>query len=296
MNKIPIYEVINQQFVAVDKLMVDGLSVFRPLIGDECTVTLINVKRSCIDCNCCDITLSAWMCNTETVGTNQVHHILVIGEADCTVDRGLEAVVSNMKSGELWEFCLRCSNNRHQEIGGCHVTGQVKLLRIKKCAGGMGWRGDDKLKLIEAVRHKDVGNQLYGQGRYVDSFHRFNRSMRAILFLRNVDSVREARDVLYTTVCNNMAACQLELGNYEYALQLSGKALALDSDNLKALVRHCRASVELGMFDNALNDARHALDLDPSNTVAKHYLAIATRGVDSQNARYIDIIKKMFAS
>lgn len=295
MKKIPIYKVIYQKSIIVDKLMDAKLSVFKPMIGDECTVTLTNIKRSCTDCNCCDISLSVWMCNTATDGTDQTHQIMVIGEADCTVDRGLEAVVSNMKSGEVHEFCLSCSDIRNQEKSSCHVIGQVKLLGIRKCAGGSGWRGDDKLKLIEAVRHKDMGNRLYGQGRYVDAFHRFNRSIRAILFLRDVDTIHEARNVLYITVCNNMAACQLELGNYEYVLQLSGKALALDPDNLKALVRHCRASVELGMFDNALNDARHALDLDPNNTVAKHYLAIAIRGVDSQNARYVDIIKKMFA-
>lgn len=285
MNRVPVYEVIDQRSVVQDdeSTTTGRRSVFRPLTGDECTVSLTDVKLS-VDCDCsCSV-----LFGDETVTHDDIHRVLVHGEADCVVDRGLEAVLSSMGPGELREFCL--GDGR-----GGRVSGRVQLLSVRKCAGGAGWRGDDRLKLAEAARHKDMGNRLYGQGRYVDAFHRFNRSIRAVLFVRNLDAVHSARNALYTAICNNMAACQLQLGNYEHARQLSGKALAVDPNNLKALVRRCRASAELGIFDNALTDARLVLDHDPGNVVAKHYLDVAVRGIENQNANYKNMVKKMFA-
>lgn len=285
MNRIPVYEVINQRSVIQDNelSMTGRRSVFRPLAGDECTVLLTNIHLSAdSDCSC------SVLFGGVADSPDEIQQVLVHGEADCAVDRGLEAVLSNMGPGELREFCL--GDGR-----GGRVEGLVRLLAVRKCAGGAGWRGDDRLKLVEATRHKDMGNRLYSQERYADAFHRFNKSIRAVLFVRNLDAVRNTRDVLYTAICNNMAACQLQLGNYEHARQLSGKALTADPSNLKALVRRCRASAELGIFDDALADARLALDHDPGNAVAKHYLDVAARGIDNQNANYKDMVKKMFA-
>lgn len=283
MNRIPDYEVIEQRPVTDggDTTAVNR-SVFRPLTGDECTVVLTDVRLSAD----CDRSHSAWFGGTDPVAEVVVRGTL--GEADCALDRALEAVLAGMGTGELREFVLG------DKLGG-RAFGRVRLTAVRKSAGGAGWRGDDRLKLAEAARHKDAGNRLYGQGRYADAFHRFNRSVRAVLFVRDVEPVRDARDALYAAVCNNMAACQLRLGNHEHAYRLSGKALTVDPDNVKALVRRCQASAELRMFDGALADARRALDRDPGNAVAKRCLDVAARGVDDQNAHYKDMVKKMFA-
>lgn len=282
MNRVPVYEVINQRSVMQDNepSTMGRRSVFRPLTGDECTVLLTDINLSA-NCDCSCSTVFGGVADTR----DEIQRVLVHGEADCAVDRGLEAVLSVMGLGELREFNL--GDGR-----GGRIEGLVRLLAVRKCAG---WRGDDRLKLVEAARHKDVGNRLYGQERYADAFHRFNKSIRAVLFVRNLDAVRGPRDILYTAICNNMAACQLQLGNYEHARQLSSKALAVDPSNLKALVRRCRASAELGIFDDALADARLALNHDPGNAVAKHYLDVAARGIDNQNANYKNMVKKMFA-
>ncbi|CAI6342889.1 unnamed protein product [Macrosiphum euphorbiae] len=281
MNRIPVCEVIDQRPLADNDETPPPSSVFRPLIGDECSVALTDVWLQAPLTDCGPST-SKWFDGTDRA------LVFVLGEADCVVDRGLEAVVAGMRPGELREFCV--GDGR-----GGRVNGRVRLSAVRKAAGGAGWRGDDRLKLTEAARHKDVGNRLYGQGRFADAFHRFNRAARAVLFVRNVDAVRDDRDAMYAVVCNNMAACQLRLGNYEHARQLSGKALAVEPSNVKALVRRCQASAELRMFDGALVDAVRALNIEPGNAVAERYRDVAARGVDAQNARYGDMVKKMFA-
>ncbi|XP_026811247.1 70 kDa peptidyl-prolyl isomerase-like [Rhopalosiphum maidis] len=279
MNRIPVFEVIDQRPLA-DNESPPPSSVFRPLPGDECSIALTDIR---LQIPAADCSLSAWF-----RGDTDRDLAFVLGEADCTVDRGLEAVVADMRPGELREFCV---GDGH----GGRITGRVRLSAVRKAAGGASWRGDDRLKLTEAARQKDAGNRLYGQGRFADAFHRFNRAARAVLFVRDLDAVRTDRDAMYVAVCNNMAACQLQLGNYEHARQLSGKALAVDPSNVKALVRRCRAAAELRMFDGALVDAVRALDIEPGNAVAERYRDVAARGVDAQNARYGDMVKKMFA-
>ncbi|KAF0770494.1 peptidyl-prolyl cis-trans isomerase FKBP62-like [Aphis craccivora] len=283
MKRIPVCEVIDQRPV-VDKDLPRPSSVFRPLTGDVCHIVLteLRIPPSTMNVNC------GLFEQFRGDGRPNLNAHFKVGEADCTVDRGLQAVVVEMRPGEYRDFCVG-------DGGEGRISGRVCLSSVDKTSR-TSWRDDDKLKLTAAARHKDAGNQLYGQGRFADAFHRFNLAARAVLFVRDVDAVRADRDAMYVAVCNNMAACQLRLSNYEHAHQLSDKVLAVEPDNVKALVRRCRASAELRMFDGALADAVRALEIDPGNVVAERYRDVAARGVNVQNARYGDMVKKMFAA
>ncbi|CAH1709984.1 unnamed protein product [Aphis gossypii] len=280
MKRIPVCEVIDQRPV-VDKDLPRPSSVFRPLTGDVCHIVLteLRIPSSTMNCGLFEEFRDDW---------RPIKAHIKVGEADCTVDRGLQAVVLEMRPGEYRDFCVG-------DGGEGRISGRVFLSYVDKTSR-TSWRDDDRLKLTAAARHKDAGNQLYGQGRFADAFHRFNLAVRAVLFVRDPDAVRADRDAMYAVVCNNMAACQLQMSNYEHAHQLSGKVLAVEPDNVKALVRRCRASAELRMFDGALADAVRALEIDPGNVVAERYRDVATRGVNDQNARYGDMVKKMFAA
>lgn len=281
MNRVPVYEVFEQR--PVEEPQAGGGSVFRPLDGDECTVELTDVSVSPGGCAHSAVFGGAGDGTTSTV-------VMVLGEADCAADRGLEAVLSGMAAGEAREF--RLGDGR----GGC-AAGRARLVAMRRRRAGAGWRDDDRRKLAEAARHKDAGNGLYRRARYADAFHRFNRAVRAVLFVRDADAAeaRGPRDALYAAVCNNMAACQLHMANYEHARRLSDKALSVDPDNVKALVRRCRASVELGLYDAALADADRALSRDPGNAAARRYRNAAARGVLRQDGLYRDMVKRMFA-
>lgn len=293
MKRVPVYEVIEQQPVEEDpkvRLKPQSRSVFRPVVGDECNVTIMNVRQSGADDGCSSSVLFGDH-GLATASPGVVFDVaVVLGEVDCAVDRALGAVLSDMTTGETREFCVGDGRSGR-------VSGRLRLAAVRKRAmASVGWRADDRLKLIEAARHKEAGNRLYGQRRYVDAFHRFNRVIRAVLFLRDPDAARPERDALYAAACNNMAACQLHFGNYEHARRLSEKTLTVDPDNLKALVRRCRAYTELGLFVEALADADKALIRDPGNAVAERYRQVAFSGVQRQDAVHRDMAKKMFAA
>lgn len=279
-NRLPVYD------VRVDRPAAAGSHckcAFRPVAGDECVAAVWGVRRDGPPPTCGQ---SSWLPD----GGGDAEIRVSLGEADCALDRGLEAVLTGMRPGERREFCVGDGTVST-------VFGEIELLEVHKrtVPAYFGWRSDDGRKLAEAVRHKDAGCKLYADGRYADAFHRFRECARAVLFVRDPAAVRDTRDRLYAAVCNNMAACQLQFGNFAHARCLCDKALSVDPDNVKALVRRCRASTELNMFDSALADARRVLTRQPDNAVAKRYLAVAARGVDAQNANYKCMVKKMFA-
>lgn len=284
MNRLPIYELIRET-----NLSTSGSSVFRPVTGDECTVVIYDVQLSeNYRCN-----FSMWFSREAAFDAisedDTCPVVLVLGTADCTIDRGLEMLVSTMSVGDIREFCL---GDGH----GGSIVGRVRLADVKKYAGVKSWYADDQTKLDEAIAQKETGNVLYRQQRYLDAFHRFNLSIRSVLFLRDemVDEVREKRDALYSTLCNNMAACQLKMRNYDHARVLATKSLTIDPNNLKALVRRSEAFVGLRMFDDALADARRVLDICPAHVFAKGFLEVATHGIEDQQADYKIMVKRMF--
>lgn len=287
MNRLPVYELIRETNLYHDSS--PESSVFRPLAGDQCTVVIYDVRLS----ENCDCKFSTWFSEEAAVGgapeEDTLPAVLVLGTADCTMDRGLEMLVFTMRVGDVREFCL---GDGH----GGTITGCVRLLAVQKCIGMRSWHTDDQTKLIEAVKQKEAGNLLFRQQRYADAFHRFNLSIRAVLFLRDekAEGVREKRDALYGAVCNNMAACQLKMHNYEHARVLATKVLTVDPNNLKALVRRSQAYVGLRMFDDAFADARHVLDHCPANVFAKRFMDEAARGIEDQRADYKVMVKRMF--
>ncbi|XP_050435027.1 uncharacterized protein LOC126842182 [Adelges cooleyi] len=172
------------------------------------------------------------------------------------------------------------------------VSCVIELLTITK--GKDPSRSTDNDKIVEAERHKKIGNDLFKQKRPVDAFHRFNKAIRLVIFLHDPQALLKDWNLLYTSLCNNMAACQLEFNNYEYAKQLLDKVLATDKENIKALMRRCRASAELKMYDRTLADAKSVLAVEPNNAVGKKYEEIAVEALRLQNVNYKNMVKKMF--
>jgi hypothetical protein len=255
------------------------------MTGDECVLTLSDVRLQ-------DVQPPAdyWHSCTLDGGGVPYERRPVIGEADCMVDRGLEAVLRGMTVGELREFCL--GDGR-----GGRVSGRVQLSAVVKgrgaCVGEANAKDDDQRKVDNALRYKDTGNRLYGQSRYVDAFHRYRAALQNVLFMRTVNT--PSWNSLYCTVVNNMAACQLRLDNQEHVHRLCTKVLTVQPDNLKALVRRCHAAVELKLYKSAADDARQVLTREPHNSEAKRYLDEAERGIQVQEASYRDMVRKMFA-
>ncbi|KMZ74218.1 Glutamyl-tRNA(Gln) amidotransferase subunit A [Zostera marina] len=70
------------------------------------------------------------------------------------------------------------------------------------------------------------------------------------------------------TYYNNRAAAYLELGNYVQVESDCTTAISFDKKNIKAYLRRGTARETLGYWQDALDDFRHALVLEPTNKIA----------------------------
>lgn len=139
-----------------------------------------------------------------------------------------------------------------------------------------------------------TGNKLFVEKRHIDAFHRFSKAVKLVIAISN-DSTAGKND-LYTTLCNNMAACQLYFQNYDYVVDLCKKVLSRTPDNVKSLTRRMDAYVGLRDFENAHADATKVLQLNPSDKYTKNKLEFINKKLSEQHVRYVKMVKQMFTS
>lgn len=139
-----------------------------------------------------------------------------------------------------------------------------------------------------------VGNKLFNERRYVDAFHRFSKAVKFLIIMK--DENITAKNDLYLTLCNNMAACQLYFRNYEYVVDLCRKVLAHLPDNFKSLTRRMDAYVGLRDFERAHADASRILEVNPDDEYTKKKLEFINKKLAEQHTRYVKMIKQMFIS
>uniref|UniRef100_A0A1B6F7G4 BDBT FKBP like N-terminal domain-containing protein n=1 Tax=Cuerna arida TaxID=1464854 RepID=A0A1B6F7G4_9HEMI len=208
---------------------------------------------------------------------------VVVGNADCEVDRQVERCVRTMVPNEQ---CLLAIS--FKEFPST-VTLSVVLSSFSQFPDIFEWTREEKLAV--ARQHKQRGVQLFQAGRLSDSFLKFNKAVKLVITVGIEDS--EASD-LYLQVCNNMAWCHLKQGHTIHALTLCNKVLNVDPSNVKALLRRSEAYNRLNDVKLAVLDLRQVRKLEPNNGVAKERLILLQHKLELENIKYANVIKRMF--
>jgi tetratricopeptide (TPR) repeat protein len=108
-----------------------------------------------------------------------------------------------------------------------------------------------------ALERKTMGNEYFSKSMFLEAFDEYTEAIDFAPLTRDFD---KHRSIFY---CNR-AACCLELGRNEEAVQDCTKALELDSKYVKALIRRSRAHEKLDQLEECLADIDAALLVDPS--------------------------------
>lgn len=128
---------------------------------------------------------------------------------------------------------------------------------------------DEELKqkaLSQANDAKLEGNKLFGDGLYEEALSQYEFALQVT---PEIPSAKEIRSTCYA----NRGICFLKQGKYADTIKECTKALELNPEYLKAVIRRGEAHEKLEHFDEAIADMEIILKLDPSNVQAKRTIA-----------------------
>ncbi|XP_063113688.1 sperm-associated antigen 1 isoform X2 [Cavia porcellus] len=115
-----------------------------------------------------------------------------------------------------------------------------------------------------ATREKEKGNEAFNVGDYEEAVMYYTRSI----------------SVLPTTAAyNNRAQAEIKLKNWNSAFQDCEKVLELDPGNIKALLRRATTYKHQNKLQEAIEDLRNVLEVEPNNDLAKKILSEVERNL-----------------
>ncbi|CAL8100356.1 unnamed protein product [Calicophoron daubneyi] len=135
----------------------------------------------------------------------------------------------------------------------------------------------------ELISLKDKGNELFKNGSYREAIALYNQCLLEA----------GLSDSLQCILHSNKAQAYLKLEEYDSAVKSADAALKILPSDSKALFRRCQAYEKLGVWENALQDSRRLIQLEPKNEAAKRLARRIEMTVSSRIAEAESVPTKM---
>lgn len=279
-----------------------GTKGFRPQFHSSCAFVLESLELLDPD--------FSQVVEKNTLLRENVQLNLEIGSSNSEIDKALELVLLDMNEGERSEVIL-CATKRGGKLkdqviqpGPCircvinlgRVTNLPKFtnssLNKNYLLSILNASTDDKYQL--ALNDKSCGIDLFRNGHYVDAFHRFSSGLKVLLTVET-DDLSPSLQSLISTLCSNMAECQLKENNPSKAIPLCIRALDHDPCNVKALYRQASATWALGDTDQADSLLTRLLQLDPNNMAAQRLNCEVQVKIREYKDEYSKMMRRIFS-
>lgn len=141
--------------------------------------------------------------------------------------------------------------------------------------------------LDEANKFKEDGNEAFKNGNWNSAIKLYTKAINALQ--------DDSRDI--AIYYKNRAAAYLKEEKYQEAVNDCDKSLEIVPTDPKALFRRCQALEKLERYEEAYRDARHVLNVDPSNKTIQPVLERLfniTQERSRQNAQVATKVESMF--
>jgi len=213
----------------------------------------------------------------------------VIGDEQ--VGEGVEAAISSLKKGQKARFTLKpqyafgAQGDAARKIPpNATVVYEIELIDFVK--EKESWDMTPEEKMAAAQKRKDDGNELFKVSKFKRAVKKYKK---ALTFLDAeygmTDEQKTKAKELKLPLYLNLAACKLSTKEYKEVLEDCKKALELDPNNQKGLLRQAKANLELDEWDEAQKAISRCLELDPSNADAKREKARLNKKIADQAAK-----------
>lgn len=225
-----------------------------------------------------------------------IKKILIIGEANCEIDRQIERAIQMMMVFEKSLVTLTISLEGIDQP--LTIKFEITLNKVQPYKPIWEWTPEEKYSI--ALKYKESGVCLFKESRWVDAFHKFSKACKILITLEPISDleldtklesdINNLRLVLY----NNMAGCQLNRKNYEYTIDLCTKILNKDGSNVKALYRRGVAHGNLRDLEKAVDDLKTVVTLEPQNRTAKEQYLLYNAKLQEANQKFEKMVRRMF--
>jgi len=180
------------------------------------------------------------------------------------VIKGWDIGMATMKLGEKSIFTI------HPDLGygeggsgkipaNATLIFEVELLGFKDKPREK-WDLSDEERRVEGLKFKNEGNAFFKEENFEDAKKKYEE---AIDYLES-DTSPEAIGLKIPTYLNLSAVC-VKLDEFKKAIENADHALKIDPNNVKAYFRRAAAKQAFGQLEEAKQDLKSALGLDPNN-------------------------------
>ncbi|KNC99116.1 uncharacterized protein SPPG_05375 [Spizellomyces punctatus DAOM BR117] len=131
----------------------------------------------------------------------------------------------------------------------------------------------------QACDHKTAGNELFKAKEFEDAIRRYEEALAIC-----PEDENEDRAVFYS----NIAACHMQLKEYEKAVEQCTQALKCNQNYVRALSRRAKANECIGSWSSlsdALRDYRAVLKLSPGDEQAQKAVNILPKRIEEQQEK-----------
>lgn len=213
----------------------------------------------------------------------------VVGEEQ--VPEGLDAAVSSMKKGEKSQFVIKpkyafgAAGDAARGVPP-HATVRYVIELLDFAKEKESWDMSPEEKVTAAHKRKEDGNELFKASKFKRAIKKYKK---ALTFLDAEYGMSDEQKVeakkLKVPLYLNLAACKLSTKQFKEVREDCNKALEIDANNLKGLIRRAKANGELDEWDQAKADLTKALELDKNNADAKQEMTRLRKRIADQAAK-----------
>lgn len=229
--------------------------------------------------------------------------VLILGESQTALLDVIDMCLRSMHQGEVCIMRAPVPNDSKMKCNDAMASPDIFELEISlmACQAAKGvWEMAAHEKLCLAKRLKDLGVAIYQKQDVNMSFKKFSRALKYLISI-NLKTEDLAADICKE--CNllkmqcylNLAACQLQSGNFAAVVPNCTKALDIDKDNLKGLFRRGEAYLKLEDWEKAASDLNRAHELEPKNKAVLQSLKNLHHTAKIKDEQMARSIGKMFA-
>ena len=181
------------------------------------------------------------------------------------VIKGWDQGFASMKIGE--EAILKCrSDYAYGDAGQGTIPPKATLTFDVALYGAKPkkkerWEMTSEEKMAEALESKNEGTAMFKEKRFAEAMQAWDTAAEAI---GDEELSKEAKD-MWVTCKSNCAQAAISNCDYTRAVKFATEALGKDPKNVKAIFRRASARNHLGLAEEALEDLKAAIAIDPEN-------------------------------